>query len=81
MKEIAIDGRYFNQMTEKFSKKALQTGGNVQPPIQEFLENAVIVSKTFIICLTIYKIYFVKYYIFDKEVYFGSLLCYRDHGY
>ena len=33
-------------MTEKFSKKALQTGGNVQPPIQEFLENAVIVSTT-----------------------------------
>ena len=44
VKEIAIDGRYFNQMTEKFSKKALQTGGNLQPPIQEFLENAVIVS-------------------------------------
>ena len=46
VKEIAIDGRYFNQMTEKFSKKALQTGGNIQPPIHEFLENAVIVSTT-----------------------------------
>jgi len=45
VKEIAIDGRYFNQMTEKFSKKALQTGGNVQPPIQEFLENAVITTE------------------------------------
>ena len=57
VKEIAIDGSLFDEMTAKVSRLALQTGGATQPPIMEFFDSAAKVNSIKALTAAGYKTY------------------------